>query len=162
MKKILQPIHNKYSGKVREYIDDLLVAMKGDKELHQQIMNEILDLFAQELYFLQPAKCKFKQTRIEYLGLIVDGKQLTIDPKKADSLHNWPQELTMVKEVRSVLGVLGYQCPFIPHYADIAHPLMTLTKKSQPFNWTEECWKALDTLISAVTSGPILSQPDLH
>ena len=212
MKKKLWPIHNKYPGKVHKYIDDLLVATEGDEELHQQIVNKILDLFAWESYFLCPAKCKFEQTRIEYLGLIVDREQLTIDPKNADGLHNWPRELTTVKEVRSVLGVLGYQCPFIlckkesqvklkkmafsheksrkshknnrlfldfswlkavffdftwlsvlqsfiPHYTNIAHPLMALTKKAQLFKWTEECQKALDTLISAITSGPVLFCP---
>ena len=91
----------------------------------------------------------------------MDGETLTIDLKKADSLHNWPQDLETVKEVRSVLGVLRYQRPFIPHYTNIACPLVALTKKTQPFSWTSECRKALDTLIKAVTDGPILSQPDL-
>ena len=67
----------------------------------------------------------------------------------------------MVKEVRSVLGVLGYQRPFIPHYTDIARPLTALTKKNTPFVWTTECRMALDTLITAVTEGPTLAQPDM-
>ena len=96
-----------------------------------------------------------------YLGLVVNGETLQIDPKKADGLHNWPRELKTVKEVRSVLGVLGYQHPFIPHYADLARPLTALTKKNHPFKWTEECRTALGTLINAVTKGPILAQPDL-
>lgn len=121
----------------------------------------MLELLAQESYFLRPSKCKFEKTHIKYLGLVVDGETLTIDPKKVDGLHNWPQELKTVKEVRSVLGVLGYQRPFIPHYADIARPLVALTKKTQPFNWTPECHKALDTLIQAVTDSPVLSQPNL-
>ena len=66
-----------------------------------------------------------------------------------------------VKEVRSILGVLGYQHPFIPHYANLAHPLTALTKKDHPFKWTQECRKALDTLIGAVTKGSVLVQPDL-
>ena len=66
-----------------------------------------------------------------------------------------------MKEVRSVLGVLGYQCPFIPHYADIARPLTALTKKNTPFVWTTECRTALNTLISTVTEGPTLAQPDM-
>ena len=66
-----------------------------------------------------------------------------------------------MKEVQSVLGVLGYQQPFIPHYADIARPLTTLTKKNTPFNWTTECHTALKTLITAVTEGPTLAQPDM-
>ena len=92
---------------------------------------------------------------------MVDGNTLSINLKKADGLHNWPRTLLTVKEVRSVLGVLGYQCPFIPHYANIARPLMALTKKDHPFSWTPECRKALDTLIKAVTQGPTLAQPDL-
>ena len=66
-----------------------------------------------------------------------------------------------MKEVRSVLGVLGYQQPFIPHYADIARPLTTLTKKNTPFNWTTECRTTLNTLITAVMEGPTLAQPDM-
>ena len=139
----------------------MLIATRNNLELHQQITDEVLDLFARESYFLRPSKCEFKQTCIEYLGLIVDGEKLTINPKKADGLHNWPRELKTVKEVRSVLGVLGYQRPFIPHYADIARPLTTLTKKAHPFQWTQECCEALDMLIKAVTDGLELAQPDL-
>lgn len=124
-------------------------------------MDKVLELLAWESYFLRPTKCEFKRTRIEYLGLVVDGKMLTIDPKKADRLHNWPWELNTVKEVRSVLGVLGYQRPFIPHYTNITHPQVTLTKKTQTFNWSPECQKALDTLIKMVTDSLILSQPNL-
>ena len=68
----------------------------------------------------------------------------------------------MVKEVCSVLGVLGYQQPFIPHYADIVRPLTALTKKNTPFNWTIECRTALNTLITAITRGPTLAQPDIN
>ena len=78
-----------------------------------------------------------------------------------DGLHNWPQTLSTVKEVQSILGVLGYQWPFIPHYANIAHLLTALTKKNTPFTWTPECRIALNTLITAVTKGPTLAQPDM-
>ena len=98
---------------------------------------------------------------IECLGLVVDGDTLSINPKKADGLHNWPRTLSTVKEVRSVLGILGYQQPFIHQYADIARPLTALTKKNHPFSWTSECQTALDTLIKAVTNNPTLVQPDL-
>ena len=139
MRKMLRSLHLKYPDEVKDFVDDVLVATKGDTPRHRQIVNELLTLFTKESYFLHPAKCKFEQTRVTYLGLVVDGETLRIDPKKADGLHNWPHELKTVKEVRSVLGVLGYQCPFIPHYANLACPLMALTKKDHPFKWTEEC-----------------------
>ena len=72
-------------------------------------MDAVLDLLAEESYFLHPSKCVFEQRKIEYLGIIIDGNQLSIDPTKAEKLRDWPRELTSVKQVRSVFGVLGYQ-----------------------------------------------------
>jgi hypothetical protein len=75
---------------------------------------------------------------------------------KRKGLTQWPRTLSTVKEVRSMLGVLGYQRPFIPHYAHIAAPLTALLKKGQTFKWTEECTKALDTLLTMVEKDPVL------
>ena len=58
------------------------------------------------------------------------------------------------------MGVLGYQQPFIKNFAVIARPLHDLTKKDTPFNWMPECTEALEQLIQAVTSEPVLYQPD--
>ena len=161
MQKMLWNWLNKYPDETGNYINDMVVTTKGDLTRHQQIVSELLDIFQQNSYFLWPTKCKFEVSQIECLGLVVDGDTLSIDPKKADGLHNWPRTLSAIKEVRSILGVLGYQRPFIPHYADIARPLTALTKKNHPFSWTPECWTALDTLIKAVTDNPTLAQPDL-
>ena len=111
---------NKYPDKTGNYIDHMVVTTKGDLPWHQQIVSELLNIFQQNSYFLWPAKCEFEVSRIECLDLVVDGDTLSIDPKKADGLHNWPRTLSTIKEVRSVLGVLGYQQPFIPHYTNIA------------------------------------------
>src|SRR6202453_1646626 len=87
--------------------------------------------------------------------------KLKPDPKKTNTLKDWPRTLTTVKEVRSVLGVLGYQRPFIPDYANIARPLVTLTKKDDPFTWSRECTTALNTLIDVVLANSSLRHPDL-
>ena len=139
----------------------MVVATKGDCQRHQQIVRELLQIFQDNSYFLRPTKCEFEVSKIECLGLVVNGTMLSVDPKKADGLHSWPRTLSTVKEVQSMLGVLGYQRPFIPHYADVARPLTALTKKNTPFVWTTECQAALDKLISAVTEGPTLAQPDM-
>jgi hypothetical protein len=68
--------------------------------------------------------------------------------------------LKNVKEVRKVLGVLGYQCPFIPNFAHFTRPLTSLLKKDTVFEWTPEHRASLDTLINIFTSSPILVAPD--
>ena len=162
MGKIFCQLKSKYFGKFWDYMDDLLVAMgPGEEKIHQDIVHEILDILETESYFLRPSKCVFEQTRIEHLGIIVDGRQLTVDPKKAAGLCNWPCTLKTVKEVCSILGVLGYQRPFIANFANIAWPLVALTKKGHPFTWTPDCQKALDILIDTVLSNPSLHQPNV-
>ena len=44
-----------------------------------------------------------------------------------------------VKNVRSFLGLTGYYRKFVPHYADVAAPLVQLTRKGQPqvIVWSE-------------------------
>ena len=41
-------------------------------------------------------------------------------------------------------------------------PLHDLLKKDVPFIWTQECTTALDKLIKAVTSDPVLYHPDFE
>jgi hypothetical protein len=71
------------------------------------------------------------------LGWEVTPEGLKIDPNKIAGIADWPRTLKTVKEVQQALGVLGYQQPFIRGFAQLAHPLTELTKKSVPFKWTE-------------------------
>jgi hypothetical protein len=161
MNRMFRHLKDKYPKELFIYMDDILIATHDDLSRHRQIVHEVLDLLEVESYFLKPSKCAFEQPRIEYLGIIVDGDQIKIDPVKADGLRDWPRDLKTLKEVRSTLGVLGYQRPFIPNFANIARPITSLLKKTTPFQWTPECHHALDTLISHILSDPALSQPDM-
>jgi hypothetical protein len=76
---------------------------------------------------------------INFLGMRLNQDGITIDPGKIAGLRDWPRTLGNVKEVRKVLGVLGYQCPFILNFAHFARPLTNLLKKETPFHWTPEC-----------------------
>jgi len=78
------------------------------------------------------------QPQITLLGWLVTGKGLHIDPSKVTGISEWPRTLTSVKQVQKTMGVLGYQRPFIPGFTRIARPIVKLTKKSTPFEWTEE------------------------
>jgi RNase H-like domain found in reverse transcriptase len=110
--------------------------------------------------FLKLSKCEFEQPAVEYLGVYVKEGTICINSTKRNGLTDWPCHLSTVKQVRSTLSVLGYQRPFIPHFAHIAKPLTSLLKKNQPFIWTNDCTAALDKLITIVTSDPVLHHPD--
>ena len=65
-----------------------------------------------------------------------------------------------VHNVRSTLGLFGYNRPFIKGYAHIVRLVQQLTKKDVPFVWTPECTQAIHTLKVIVSSDPVLRQPD--
>jgi Reverse transcriptase (RNA-dependent DNA polymerase) len=121
----------------KHYMDGCLVTMaEGELALHWQMNHRLLDIFEEHSYFLKPSKCEFECTKIDFLGVHLGHGQITINPSKIAGIKEWPQTLKSVKEVRSTLGVLGFQQPFIPGFADLAKPLTHLLKKDSTFTWT--------------------------
>jgi len=161
MNHIFAPLQNKYLGYFENYMHDCsIMTGEGEDDLHCQIITEFLQVLRENHLFLQPTKCLFKKDEINFLGMCLNHHRITIDPGKLAGIHNWPHTLGNVKEVRKILGVLGYQWPFIPNFASFARPLTNLLKKDATFEWTPNCCQALDTLINIVTSSLVLVAPD--
>lgn len=49
------------------------------------------------------SNCEFRKTSLVYLGNIVGGGELKIDPSKVDVIVNWPKPNNVI-EVRRFLG----------------------------------------------------------
>jgi len=144
LNEILRPLYAKYPRMFRHYMDDCIIMMEpGQKELHEEICHMFFDLLEQHQLFLKPAKCKFFQMEMDYLGICVKEGELMIDPTKISGITDWPTTLTMIKEVRSTLGLLGYHHPWIPNFAKIVKPLTDLLQKGREFAWSEHCEKAV-------------------
>ena len=152
-----------YPEKLGNYMDDWWIATEdtpGGVALHRKIAHEFLDQMEKKFYFLKVSKTKFEEPQMEILGWQVRAGGICIDPSKITRIKEWPWQLRDVKQVRSMLGMLGYQWPFIKNFAAIARLLHNLTKKDTPFEWTQECTDALEQLIQAVTSESVLYQPN--
>ena len=57
---------------------------------------------------------------------------LECDPAKIEDVKAWPVP-DCLKSVRQFLGFVGYYRRFIPNFADVETPLVTLTGKNVPF-----------------------------
>jgi len=163
MNRDLELLKQKYPNNFANYMDDVAIGTNASPEgrnLHKQIVHEFLDTLEQHSYFLKASKCEFEKEEMEFLGFRVGGGTVRIDPSKLGGIANWPRELKSVKEVRQILGVLGYQRAFIQDYARLAKPLNDLLKKGVKFIWTEECTTALNALIKQITEDPVLVAPN--
>ena len=97
-------------------------------------VNKILDVLRKEQLFLKMSKCEYGKTSLVYLGHIVGGGELKIDPSKVEVILNWPKPNT-VTEVRSFLGVAQYWRKFIAIFSSIAALLHALTSVKKVFHW---------------------------
>jgi Reverse transcriptase (RNA-dependent DNA polymerase) len=71
MDRVFHCLRDKYPGMIFVYMDNILIATIKDYELHRRLVHEVLDLLEEESFFLKPAKCKFEQQSINYLGIVV-------------------------------------------------------------------------------------------
>jgi len=82
-------------------------------------------------------KCRFLQTRIEFLGHVIENGRVYPSMCKIEAIHRFP-EPNNVKQVQSFLGLSGYFRKFVSKYLLIARPLINLLKSNAKFCFGEE------------------------
>ena len=140
-----------YMDDIMNFSNNLDTLEKLDKDVLQQLQENDL--------YLKPTKCKFKKTKIEYLGMVITEGKITMDSVKVKGIQDWPAPTT-VKEVWSFLGFGNFYRKFINKFSELAAPLNKLLKKDKIFNWTSECQESFDTLKQWFTAEPVLMMPD--
>ena len=86
---------------------------------------------------LKAKKCTFMQTEVVFLGHIVGRVGLACDPEKLSAVRNW-HEPDRVEAVRQFVGFVGYYRRFVRNFAELADPLVALTRKGVTFVWGSE------------------------
>jgi len=118
------------------FVDDILVFSNSEEE-HGEHLREVLETLREHKLKAKFSKCNFWKEEVKFLGHIVSGKGLSVDPSKLKAIQDWqtPRNAT---EVRSFLSLAGYYRKFIRDFAKVAVPLTRLTKKNLVFVWEEE------------------------
>jgi hypothetical protein len=140
------------------YMDDILIFADTKEEL-ERITKLVLKKLREHDLFLKAKKCEFCQTRIEYLGMIIEEKKISMDAVKLGGIRDWPVP-TMLKQTRSFLGFGNFYQKFIFYYSELAQPLNNLTKKDKKFEWTDNCQKAFNTMKKRFMEEPVLLMPN--
>jgi Reverse transcriptase (RNA-dependent DNA polymerase) len=84
------------------YMDDILI-FANMKEEPERITKMILEKLREHDLFLKAKKCEFCQTKIEYLGMIIEEGRIAMDSVKLGGIRDWPVP-TMLKQTWSFLG----------------------------------------------------------
>ncbi|CAJ2656973.1 unnamed protein product [Trifolium pratense] len=156
MNDLFRPYLRKF---VLVFFYDILVYSKDVKE-HKNHLQLVLSVLVDNCFVANKAKCQFGCNKVDYLGHIISGKGVAVDPTKVQCILDWPKPRN-VKGVRGFLGLTGYYRKFIRDYEKIAKPLTELTKKDN-FHWGVEAEKAFAEMKHIMTSPPVLLLPNFE
>ncbi|GJY41852.1 putative reverse transcriptase domain-containing protein [Tanacetum coccineum] len=153
--RVCRPYLDKF---VIVFIDDILIYSKTREE-HEMHLGLVLELLKKEKLYAKFSKCEFWLREVQFLGHVINGNGIHVDPSKIEAVKNWKAHRTP-SEVRSFLGLVGYYCRFIEDFSKIAKPLTFLTQKSKTFDWDGEQENAFQTLKDKLCNTPVLALPD--
>ena len=88
--------------------------------------------------YVKFSKCEFWLNEVVFLGHVVSGEGIFVDPRKIKAIIGWEQPKN-ITEIRSFLGLAGYYRRFVKIFSLIAAPLTRLTKKGVKFVWDDKC-----------------------
>ncbi|GJW65387.1 putative reverse transcriptase domain-containing protein [Tanacetum coccineum] len=140
------------------FIDDILIYSKTQEE-HVEYLRLVLELLKKEKLYAKFSKCEFWLREVQFLGHVINGNGIHVNPSKIEAVKNWKAPRTLI-EVRSFLGLARYYRTFIENFSKIAKSLTILTQKSKTFNWGEEQKYAFQTLKDKLCNAPVLALID--
>jgi hypothetical protein len=142
------------------YLDDIFI-FSGTWDEHVRHVKKVLDTLQREKLYVKFSKCEFGKTTLVYLGHILGGGQLKIDPSNIHVIVNWP-ETKSVTEIQGFLGEVQYWRRFISNFSLIETPLHALINVKNNFQWGGKKQKYFDTLKENIITTPILALSNIQ
>jgi hypothetical protein len=118
------------------YIDDILITTKGSIRKHWKQVLKVFQLLMDNHMCIEIDKCIFDPASTPFLGFIVSGTSLSMDPEKEKAIVDWPRP-TSRKEVQQLLGLWNFYRRFIHNFSAIVPPITNLLKQEVSFKWGE-------------------------
>ncbi|GJW14794.1 putative reverse transcriptase domain-containing protein [Tanacetum coccineum] len=130
MNRVCRPYLDKF---MTVFIDNILIYSKTQEE-HVEQLRLVLELLKKEKLYAKFSKCEFLLRDVQFLGHVINGNGIHVDPSKIKAVKNWKAPRTLSK-VGSFLGLAGYYCRFIDNFSKTAKSLTILTQKCNTFDW---------------------------
>ena len=136
------------------YLDDILITGKSDAE-HLQNLEEVLKRLQNNGLRVKPAKCRFMESSVEYLGHRIDATGVHTT-EKVDAILKAPVPQN-TQQLRSFLGLLHYYGKFLQDLSSLLHPLNRLLKSNAQWKWSADCQKAFEQAKNQLASASVLA-----
>ena len=135
-------------------IDDVLVFGHTETE-HDHRLHAVLGRIQSSGATLNVNKCAFRQTRIKFLGHIIDKNGVSADPDKTAAITRMPPP-TNVTELRRFLGMVNQLSKFSFHLSELTYPLRQLLSAKNAWTWNPMLDEAFSAVKDALTKPTVL------
>jgi hypothetical protein len=122
-------------------------------------LHTVLQRLRDHRLYAKLSKCDFWLKEIKFLGHTISQDGVSVDPEKVQEVMDWKPP-TIVRQIRSFLGLAGYYWRFILDFSRIVKPMTELLKKGVKYDWSQKCEDAFHSLRQHLTTAPVLAQPD--
>ena len=112
------------------YLDNIIIYL-NIKEEYKEYVKWVLKRLYDKNIPITVEKCKFYTKRTDFIGFIIELRQISMDLKKVKAIVNW-QDLENVTGLRSFLGFCNYYKKFIKKWLDKTELFTRITKKDKP------------------------------
>jgi hypothetical protein len=142
------------------FIDDILVYSRNEEE-HEGHLRLVLQKLRDNQLYAKRSKCEFWLKEVSFIGHVITGGGIAVDPGKVRDVLNW-EPPTTVSEIQSFLGLAGYYRRIIEGFSKIVKPLTSLLEKDKKFLWLEAYQNSFEELRKRLTTAPVLAMPHIH
>lgn len=87
-------------------MNNVLVETENEKQ-HDKIVKEVLRRIKKNNLYIKPEKCVQKVKEIDFLGLVMESKEIKMQKKKVAEVLEQPRPKT-IKKVQKFLGLANY------------------------------------------------------
>lgn len=116
------------------FIDDVLV-WGATSEEHDRRLCQVLSMFRERGVRLQPAKCKFRQSKVTYYGHDLSAEGIRVSEAKLQALTKMKRPENK-EEVRRFLGMIAYVAKFLEGLSQVSAPIRALLHDDVIWDWT--------------------------
>ena len=144
--------------------DDIIVAGCGQTTEeavrdHDVKLRALKQRCSEQNIVLNDAKQEIRKSEIRIHGHLFTADGVKVDTTKVDTIHNM-SVLTDVPAVKRLCGMVQYVSKFLPDLAVTLEPICGLTRKNVPWEWSEECDNAFETVKQKLSDTPVLAYFD--
>src|SRR4051812_49989435 len=93
------------------FIDDILIYSKLESD-HAKHLKLVLQVLKEKKLYAKLSKCEFWLKEVSFLGHIISGDGIVVDPSKVEVVLGWETPKSAI-EIRSIFSLVGYYRRFI-------------------------------------------------